>query len=69
MNMDYLKKALIRGIPSGLVLALALVLVRMLVSGGTFGGHLSSLYGILLLICFPIAWVLFFYDREKKSGK
>lgn len=69
MDKEILKKALPKGILCGLGLALVYVVVRLLLNGGTFFGHLFSLYGILLLICVPVAWVIYFYDKEKKKGK
>ena len=69
MDMEILKKALPKGILLGIGLALCYVLIRLLLNGGTFFGHLFSLYGILTLICIPIAWVLYYYDKEKKKEK
>ena len=70
MDMNLLKKALPKGIALGIGTALLYVVVRLLLNGGTFFGHLFSLYGILTLICMPIAFVSYYYDKEKKkSGK
>ena len=69
MDKEILKKALPKGILLGLGLALVYVLIRLLLNGGNFFDHLFSLYGILLLICIPVAWVFYFYDKEKKKGK
>lgn len=66
--MNLLKKALPKGIVLGIGIALLYVLVRLLLNGGTFFGHLFSLYGILTLICVPIAWVAYYYDKEKKKN-
>lgn len=69
MDFNILKKALPKGILLGLGIALAYVAFRLLLHGGTFFDHLFSLYGILTLIFIPIAWVVYFYDKEKKKGK
>lgn len=66
--MNLLKKALPKGIALGIGIALLYVLVRLLLNGGTFFGHLFSLHGILPLICVPIAWVAYYYDKEKKKN-
>ncbi len=67
MDKDRLKKALLCGIPGGLVVALALIGGRTLISGNGFVENLSSLYGILTLICFPIGGVALFYSNQKKK--
>lgn len=69
MDKEILKKALPKGILAGVCFALVYVLIRLLLNGGTFFGHLFSLYGILVLICVPIAWVIYFYDKEKRKEK
>ena len=63
-----LKKSLIRGIPAGLVLALIVIAARVLISKTGFMETLSSLYGILTLICFPVFFVLVFYTGMKKKS-
>ena len=68
MDKNLLKKALPKGIALGLGVALLYVVIRLLLNGGTFFGHLFSVYGILTLICVPIAWVAYYYDKEKKKG-
>ena len=68
MDKDLLKKALPKGIALGLGVALLYVVARLLLNGGTFFGHLFSVYGILTLICVPVAWVAYYYDKEKKKG-
>ena len=67
MSKESLKKALSRGIPMGLAIALIYVVVRLMMNGGTFFGHLFSLYGILTLICVPVAWVAYYYNKEKNQ--
>lgn len=67
MDMNILKKALPRGILFGVGIALVYVVIRLLLNGGTFFGHLFSVYGILTLICVPVAWVFYYYDKEKKN--
>ena len=67
MDMNILKKALPKGILLGVCLALCYVLFRLLLNGGNFFDHLFSLYGILTLVCIPIAWVIYYYDKEKKA--
>lgn len=69
VDKEILKKALPKGILVGLGLAVVYVLIRLLLNGGTFFGHLFSLYGILVLIFVPIAWIIYFYDKEKKKVK
>ena len=69
MDLNILKKALPKGILLGIGIALAYVLFRLLLRGGNFFDHLFSLYGILTLICVPIAWVVYYYDKEKKKIK
>ena len=68
MDKNLLKKALPKGIALGLGVALLYVVARLLLNGGTFFGHLFSVYGILTLICVPVAWVAYYYDKEKKKG-
>ena len=68
MDKNLLKKALPKGIALGLGVALLYVVVRLLLNGGTFFGHLFSVYGILTLICVPVAWVAYYYDKEKKRA-
>lgn len=69
MDLNILKKALPKGILLGLGIALLYVVVRLLLNGGSFFGHLFSVYGILTLICVPVAWVVYYYDKEKKKSK
>ena len=69
MNKNLLKKALPKGILLGIGIALLYVVIRLLLNGGTFFGHLFSVYGILTLICVPVAWVAYYYDKEKKQEK
>lgn len=69
MDMELLKKALPKGFLLGVGLALLYVVIRLLLNGGTFFGHLFSAYGILTLICVPVAWVFYYYDKEKKAKK
>ena len=69
MNMNLLKKALPKGILLGIGIALLYVVVRLLLNGGTFFGHLFSVYGILTLVCVSVAWVAYYYDKEKKQEK
>ena len=68
MNKELLKKALPKGIACGVGAALLVALVRSLIRGEGFFGHLFSVYGILCLICFPIAWVLYYYNEAKKPN-
>ena len=69
MNKQYLKKALVRGIPLGVILALAILLVRTLLTDTGFLQNLGSVYGILLLICIPVAWIFYFYNNYKNKGE
>ena len=68
MNMNALKKALIKGIPAGLGLSALYVTFRLLLNGGTIESHLFSTYGILTMICLPIAWVAIFFCKEKEKA-
>ncbi|MBO4872105.1 MAG: hypothetical protein J5496_01645 [Lachnospiraceae bacterium] len=67
MNKDFLKKALIIGIPAGIVSAFAVILIRTLSAGGTYLSHLTSDFGILVFILLPISWVFHLYRREKEK--
>ena len=69
MDMNILKKALPKGFLLGVGIALIYVLLRLLLNGGNFFDHLFSTYGILTLICVPIAWVIYYYDKEKRQEK
>ena len=70
MDTENLKKALLQGIPAGLVLALVILGIRTLIGGSPFLDNLKSLYGILSLICFPVALVCYFYYRgQNKKDK
>jgi len=69
MDWNTLKKALPKGILLGIGLALVYVAFHLLLNGGNFFDHLFSLFGILTLICVPIAWVVYYYDKEKKAQK
>ena len=68
MDLNLLKNALPKGILLGIGNALLYVLFRLLLNGGTFFDHLFSVYGILTLIFVPIAWVAYYYDKEKKKN-
>ncbi len=69
MDKDILKKALLKGIPCGLAIALLVSLIRMLIRGGSYTDHLFSVFGIASLICFPIAWVIYFMNQNKSKEK
>ncbi|MCR5138475.1 MAG: hypothetical protein K6C12_15510 [Oscillospiraceae bacterium] len=62
-----MKKALPKGILIGLAIALALILSRTLLGDASFLENLTSLYGILTIICFPIAFVAIIYSSIKKK--
>ncbi len=66
MDKEILKKALLKGIPCGIAIALIVALIRVLIRGGSYFDHLFSVYGIACLICFPIAWVIYFFNQAKK---
>ncbi len=68
MNKVYLKKAVIIGIPAGLISTLAVVLIRTLSFGGNYFVHLTSEFGVAALILLPIAWVFHLYRREKENA-
>ena len=70
MDKELLKKSLLPGIVSGLVIALITILARMLINEKSFVDSLLSPYGIAAIICFPIADVLAFYsDYKRKKEK
>lgn len=69
MDKKILMKVLPKGILAGIGLALLYVIVRLLLNGGTFFGHLFSVYGILTMVCIPIAWVANFYGKEQAKAK
>jgi len=69
MDMNILKKALLKGIACGLAIALLVALVRMLIRGGSYTDQLFSVFGITSLICFPVAWVIYFYNQNKPKEK
>ena len=62
MDKTLFKKALFQGIPIGLAFALAFILTRTFFEEATFFESLSSLYGILTLIFFPITFVGIIYN-------
>ena len=64
MDNSILKKALARGILVGLILVLA---ARVLVAKTDFIATVTSWYGILSLICFPVGCILLFYFDLKKK--
>ena len=68
MNKNLIK-ALLQGIPSGLLLALGLILFRTFLGGGSFMANLGSVYGILTLVCFPIAFVWMDYRNSMEEKK
>ena len=67
MNKEALKKALICGVPLGLGIAVVYAVVRLLLNGGSFFGHLFSVYGILSFVCVTIAWVCYYYNKNNKK--
>ena len=67
MDNGILKKALARGILVGLILALAVLAARVLVAKTDFIATVTSWYGILSLICFPVGCILLFYFDLKKK--
>ena len=67
MNTEILKKALIKGLPIGLVLALIVIIARMLITQTGFAANAGSLYGILSLICFPVGFVCYYYNNLTKK--
>ena len=62
-------KALLKGIVIGLVCALVALIARTLIVGNGFVDNLKSVYGILVLICFPLGIGLFYYFNQKKKGE
>ena len=70
MDKELLKKSLLPGIASGLMIALGTILARMWINGTSFMDSLLSPFGIAAIICFPIADVLAFYsDKKRKQEK
>ena len=62
-----MKDALLKGIHVGLILALVVIGVRTFLGDVGFLDNLKTVYGILTLICFPVAFVAIFYTSQKKS--
>ena len=70
MDFGILKKALLRGVPTGLALAAFAAGVRSLLKKTPFFDNLFSWLGILYLVCFVVGDVIFYYnDIKKKQGK
>ena len=70
MDKELLKKSLVPGILSGLMIAAGTILARMWINGISFKDSLLSPFGIAAVICFPIADVLAFYsDYKRKKEK
>lgn len=68
-DKELLKKSLLPGIVSGLVIAVITIVARMLINGKSFTDSLLSPYGIAAIICFPIADVFAFYSDYKRKQK
>jgi hypothetical protein len=45
------------------------LIARTLIVGNGFVDNLKSVYGILVLICFPLGIGLFYYFNQKKKGE
>ena len=70
MDMEILKKALIRGVPTGLAFAALVTAVRSLLDKTPFFDNLFSWLGILYIVCFVVGDVIGFYnDIKKKQDK
>lgn len=70
MDVEILKKALIRGIPTGLALAAFVTGIRSLLEKTPFFDNLFSWLGILYLVCFVVGDVIGAYnDIKKKQDK
>ena len=69
MDINSLKKALLKGILCGLAIALLIPVIRMLIRGGGYLDHLFSMYGIISLISLPIAMAYYYYTVEQKKSK
>ena len=70
MDKELLKKSLLPGIATGLMIALGTILARMWINGISFKDSLLSPFGIAAVICFPIADVIAYYsDKKKKQEK
>ena len=65
LDKELMHRALKRGIPGGLILAVLYVAARVLLRGGSFFGNLFSVYGIATLIGIPVVWVAISYNRAK----
>ena len=65
--MNILKKAVIKGLPIGLLSALIVICARMLITKTGFAENVSSVYGILTIICFPLAFILYYCNEYKKK--
>ena len=68
MNMDALKKALLKGIGSGVLTWLFYSLITSLLDKKPFGEAMFSTFGIIFLIVVSIAEVFVVYRQEVKKG-
>ena len=67
MDKEILKKALIKGIITGLICVCIIFAVEILIFRDTFKETVCSVSGILMIICIPLAEVLAFYQYYKKK--
>ena len=68
MDMDILKKALLKGIGSGVLTWLFYSLITSLLDKKPFGEAMFSTFGIIFLVVVSIAEVVVYYLQEKKKG-
>ena len=70
MKMLILKKAALKGLILGLFQVLLFVVLRTVLYGGTFLGHLCSACGILASACLLVTSVAILYQKETlKAGE
>ncbi len=67
MDVEILKKALIRGVPTGLASAAVVAGIRSLLYKTPFFDNLFSWLGILYMVCFSAGEVISFYSSIKKK--
>ncbi len=67
IDMEILKKALIRGVPTGLALVLFATGLRSVLDKTPFFDNLFSWLGILYIVCFIVGDVMLNYNEIKKK--
>ena len=62
-----MKMALVKGILTGFAFAMLVIFARVFIGGIAFTEVVTSMYGILVLICIPAAWIFFFIAGAQKK--